>query len=127
MYRALGDATRLRILGLLAGGEVCVCDIHEALRLPQPTVSRHLAYLRRSGLVHARRDGLWMHYGLTEPADPSARTALSAAIHAIGHAPATRSDQQRLDTRVARESKGPLPVASCCAPGCCDDPPSRPT
>src|SRR5918999_1989869 len=75
MYGALADATRLRILGLLADGEVCVCHIHEALRLPQPTVSRHLAYLRRSGLVQARRDGLWVHYRLVEPADPSARAA----------------------------------------------------
>jgi ArsR family transcriptional regulator len=120
MYGALADATRLRILGLLAGGEVCVCDIHETLRLPQPTVSRHLAYLRRAGLVHTRRDGLWVHYGLSEPADPSARAALSAAIHAIGHAPATRSDQQRLDARVPRDAKLTLlPVVACGAPECC--------
>jgi ArsR family transcriptional regulator len=121
MYGALSDATRLRILGLLTDGEVCVCDIHGALRLPQPTVSRHLASLRRSGLVQARRDGLWVHYRLAEPADPSARAALSAAIHAIGHAPATRSDQERLDTRMPRQTKkGPVPVVSCCAPGCCE-------
>jgi ArsR family transcriptional regulator, arsenate/arsenite/antimonite-responsive transcriptional repressor len=120
IYAALSDATRLRILGLLANGEVCVCHIHEALRIPQPTVSRHLAYLRRSGLVQARRDGLWVHYRLTELADPSARAALSAAIHAIGHAPATKSDQERLETRVPRETtKGLLPIVPCCAPGCC--------
>jgi ArsR family transcriptional regulator len=120
MYAALADATRLRILGLLTGGEVCVCHIHEALRLPQPTVSRHLAYLRRAGLVEGRRDGLWVHYRLAEPADPSARAALSAAVHAVGHAPATRSDQERLSGRVTRDiNKGPLPVVPCCAPGCC--------
>jgi ArsR family transcriptional regulator, arsenate/arsenite/antimonite-responsive transcriptional repressor len=121
MYGALADATRLRILGLLADGEVCVCHIHDALRLPQPTVSRHLAYLRRAGLVHTRREGLWVHYRLADVADPSARAALSAAIHAIGHAPATRTDQERLESRVPRATtKGPLPVVSCCAPGCCE-------
>ena len=75
MYGALADATRLRILGVLADGEVCVCHIHEALRLPQPTVSRHLAHLRRAGLVKTRREGLWIHYRLAEVADPSARAA----------------------------------------------------
>jgi ArsR family transcriptional regulator len=120
MYAALGDATRLRILGLLVDGEVCVCNIHDALRLPQPTVSRHLASLRRAGLVQARRTGQWIHYRLAEPEDPSVRTALTAAIHAVGHAPAMRTDQERLETRVARDSKrSPLPIASCCAPGCC--------
>ena len=122
MYGALADATRLRILGVLTDGEVCVCHIHEALRVPQPTVSRHLAHLRRAGLVRTRRDGLWVHYRLAEVADPSAKAALSAAIHAIGHAPATRTDQGRLESRVPRTAaKGPLPVVACCAPGCCGD------
>ena len=119
MYGALADATRLRILGVLAEGEVSVGHIHEALRIPQPTVSRHLAQLRRAGLVRTRRDGLWVHYRLAEVPDPSARAALSAAIHAVGHAPATRSDQKRLESRVVRiGTKGPLPVVACCAPGC---------
>ncbi len=122
MYAALADATRLRILGVLADGEICVCHIHEALRLPQPTVSRHLAHLRRAGLVKTRREGLWIHYRLAEVADPSARAALSAAVHAIGHAPATRTDQERLETRVSRAAtRGPLPAVACCAPGCCSD------
>ena len=56
LFKALGDATRLRILGLLLTGEICVCDIHESLKIPQPKASRHLAYLRRSGLVETRRD-----------------------------------------------------------------------
>jgi ArsR family transcriptional regulator len=121
MYGALADATRLRILGLLADGEVCVCHIHESLRLPQSTVSRHLAHLRRAGLVKARREGLWMHYRLTQLEDPSARSALTAAIHAVGHAPATRTDQEQLERRVPREAKRRLlPVVSCCAPGCCE-------
>ena len=61
-FKALADRTRLRILALLGNNEVCVCHIHDSLGLPQPTVSRHLAYLRRTGLVSARRDGVWMHY-----------------------------------------------------------------
>src|SRR6266542_3712718 len=62
LFKALADATRLRILGLLLTGEVCVCDIHESLKIPQPKASRHLAYLRRSGLVETRRDGLCIHH-----------------------------------------------------------------
>ena len=113
MYGALADATRLRILGVLADGEVCVGHIHQALRLPQPTVSRHLAHLRRAGLVRTRRDGLWVHYRLAQVTDPIARAALSAAIHAIGHAPATRTDQARLESRVPRSGKRPLVIACC--------------
>ncbi len=69
MFRALSDRTRLRILSMLhrsgAGqGELCVCEIVSVLAVPQPKVSRHLAYLRRAGLVEARRDGLWMYYRL---------------------------------------------------------------
>src|SRR5690349_25079799 len=66
---ALADRTRLRLLNLMAGGEVCVCYFVELLDEPQPKISRHLAYLRRAGLVAARRDGKWMHYRLTQPAD----------------------------------------------------------
>src|SRR6476660_2095251 len=57
LFKALADKTRLRILGLLLTGEVCVCDIHESLKIPQPKTSRHLAYLRRAGLVDTRREG----------------------------------------------------------------------
>ncbi|MGN6368391.1 MAG: ArsR/SmtB family transcription factor [Phycisphaerae bacterium] len=64
LFRAFSDRTRLRILHLLVGGELCVCEIVEVLGLSQPKVSRHLAYLRRAGLVMARREGLWMHYRL---------------------------------------------------------------
>ncbi len=64
MFRAFSDRTRLRILHMLAGGELCVCDLVTVLDVPQPKVSRHLAYLRRAGLVVARKEGLWMHYRL---------------------------------------------------------------
>ena len=64
MFRAFSDRTRLRILNLLRPGELCVCDLVRALDLPQPKVSRHLAYLRRTGLVTGRKDGLWTYYTL---------------------------------------------------------------
>jgi ArsR family transcriptional regulator len=64
-FTALADGTRLRILSLLAEGELCVCDIMQVLGEPQSKVSRHLAFLRRSKLVTARRQGIWMHYGIS--------------------------------------------------------------
>ena len=66
IFQALADRTRLRILGLLAEGELCVCYFVEILGEPQPKISRHLAYLRRIGLVSARRDGKWMHYRIAQ-------------------------------------------------------------
>ncbi|HUP65155.1 MAG TPA: metalloregulator ArsR/SmtB family transcription factor [Thermoanaerobaculia bacterium] len=71
LFQALGDRTRLRLLNLLAGGEICVCYFVEILGEPQPKISRHLAYLRNAGLVEARRDGKWIHYRLAGPSDPS--------------------------------------------------------
>jgi ArsR family transcriptional regulator len=67
IFRAFSDRTRLRILNLLRGGELCVCDLIAVLGVPQAKVSRHLAYLRRAGLVHARKAGLWHYYQLAEP------------------------------------------------------------
>lgn len=64
IFRAFADSTRLRILSLLLRGELCVCDIVDTLDVPQPTASRHLAYLRKAELVEARRNGLWMYYKL---------------------------------------------------------------
>src|SRR5260221_13082431 len=81
LFKALADATRLRILALLVGGEICVCEIHAALKLPQPAVSRHLAYLRRSGLVDTRREGLWIHYSLAGCERTVLRTFTDIASH----------------------------------------------
>jgi len=67
LFKALSDETRLRILSLLTTGELCVCDLMEVFHLPQSTVSRHLAYLRNTGLVDDRRQGVWMYYRLTTP------------------------------------------------------------
>jgi ArsR family transcriptional regulator len=65
-YAALADETRLRLLSLMKDGEVCVCHLQGVLKTNQPKISRHLAYLRRAGLVEARPDGKWMHYRLKE-------------------------------------------------------------
>ena len=67
LFKGFADPTRIRILSLLAAGELCVCDIVTILELPQPTVSRHLAYLRRMGLVKATREWKFAHYRLAEP------------------------------------------------------------
>src|SRR5437773_3308433 len=86
LFKALADATRLRILGLLLTGEVCVCEIHETLKIPQPKASRHLAYLRRSGLVDTRREGLWIHYRLAKLPDRVLETVNESVRHALAHA-----------------------------------------
>jgi ArsR family transcriptional regulator len=117
VFKALADKTRLRILALLGRNEVCVCHIHDSLGLPQPTVSRHLAYLRRSGLVAARRDGVWMHYRLSQSLDPAILGVVNAAVEALSHVPATTEDRRQF-----RRSFGELYVLSspgggtCCAP-----------
>jgi ArsR family transcriptional regulator len=116
VFRALADRTRLRILALLAGGEVCVCEIHDSLKLPQPTVSRHLAYLRHAGLVTGRKDGLWVHYSLAKPDDPVIGAVVDAAAHWAQHAPATERDAARLEKHTgARVRTGiSLKVLGCC-------------
>jgi ArsR family transcriptional regulator, arsenate/arsenite/antimonite-responsive transcriptional repressor len=101
VYRALADETRLRILSLLANGEVCVCHLHGSLRLPQPTISRHLAYLRKSGLVEARREGVWMHYRLAPARSPVVGQVVDSALHALTHAESTVRDTTRLRQELA--------------------------
>jgi ArsR family transcriptional regulator, arsenate/arsenite/antimonite-responsive transcriptional repressor len=117
LFKALADGTRLRILGLLLSGEVCVCHIHESLRIPQPKASRHLAYLRRAGLVETRREGLWIHYRLAETADPVAGAVRQAVAHALGHLEAVRRDAERLQRKTGCDvpARAGRPVFDCCA------------
>jgi ArsR family transcriptional regulator len=77
VFKAAGEPIRLRLLARLAHGELCVCHLHAALAVPQPTVSRHLAVLRHAGLVRTRREGAWVHYGLTEAAETWLAPALA--------------------------------------------------
>ena len=96
VYAALADPTRLRILSLLGDGEICVCHIHASLDVPQPTASRHLAYLRKSGLVEARREGIWMHYRLAGQDNPVVASVVKAALHALTHTDISAKDERRL-------------------------------
>jgi ArsR family transcriptional regulator, arsenate/arsenite/antimonite-responsive transcriptional repressor len=118
LFKALADRTRLRILGLLLTGEVCVCDIHESLKIPQPKASRHLAYLRRAGLVETRRDGLWVHYRLGTLGDPVLGAILEAVRHALTHTATLHRDADRLHKRTGccLPAPGELAAFSCCAP-----------
>ena len=114
VFKALADRTRLRILGLLRAGEICVCDIHGALGVPQPTASRHLAYLRKSGLVATRKEGLWVHYRLADLPDPVMHALLDAVTHAIGHVSLGEKDRRRLATRIDL-----VPLSSTAPRRCC--------
>lgn len=97
LFQALSDPTRLRLLNLLAGGEICVCYFVEVLGEPQPKVSRHLAHLRTAGLVEARRDGKWIHYRLAEP--PAALEALfEAVLETLARDPGMRRDRRTLSS-----------------------------
>ncbi len=95
-FAALADPTRLRLLNLMKGREVCVCYFVEILKQSQPKISRHLAYLRKAGLVDARREGKWMHYKIGDL--ESGRAAiLSAALERLETDRAMQADRARLD------------------------------
>lgn len=98
LFKALADPIRQRILSLIAEQEVCVCFFVEALDAPQPTISRHLAYLRRAGLVNARRDGKWMHYSLAMPKERVQGDVLKAALKAMRSEPGFERDRARLNS-----------------------------
>lgn len=102
-FRALADRTRLRLLSLMGAGEICVCFLVEVLKTNQPKISRHLAYLRRAGIVDARREGQWMHYRIVEPADPEAARVLKEVISWLANDKEMQRDRERL-------------VRVCCAP-----------
>ena len=103
LLAALSDRTRLRVLSLLRRGELCVCYFVEILDETQPKISRHLAHLRRLGLVSARREGKWIHYSLARPADASLAKVLDATLEAA-----------RSDADVQRDIKSL--ESACCAP-----------
>lgn len=85
LFQALGDRTRVRLLNLMTEGEVCVCFFVEVLAEPQPKISRHLAYLRSAGLVSARREAKWIHYGITLPEHSTARQAFEAVLSTLAN------------------------------------------
>jgi len=106
-FRSLADETRLRLLMLLhAGDELCVCDLMHALGMPQSTVSRHLAYLKRHGWLQGRREGLWMHYSLVGELDPFFHAQLDLIVARMAATKTCRDDRQRLAAWCAGKSDG---------------------
>ena len=106
-FKALADRTRLRIIHLIGEDEVCVCFFVEVLKTNQPKVSRHLAYLRRAGLVSVRREGKWMNYKLVEPPDAHAARIFREVRDWLANNP----EMQRDKTRLAKICGAPqLPV-----------------
>jgi ArsR family transcriptional regulator len=103
LFAALSDRTRLRLLNLIGEREVCVCYFVEILRQSQPKISRHLAYLRRAGVVAARREGKWMHYRIVVPSHDGAARILRETLAVLG-------DEKSMQTDLARLSR------ACCAP-----------
>ncbi len=117
VLKALADPTRLRIVGLLQNGEVCVCHIHDSLKIPQPKASRHLAYLRRAGVVDAEKRGLWVYYRLAAQASPVAQTLLDTARHCVTHLPTSTRDVHRLERETGCcASPSAAPGLNCCSP-----------
>ena len=99
LFRAFADRTRLRILALLREREeICVCDLERVLKLPQAKVSRHLAYLRKAGLVAGRKDQQWMHYRLLPPRSEFHAKLLECLACCFGELPALKADLKRLGT-----------------------------
>lgn len=93
-FAALADENRLRLLHLMRGGEICVCYLQGTLQTNQPKISRHLAYLRRAGLVEARREGKWIYYSLKKlPA--KMQRILTEALALMGNEPQIRRDVER--------------------------------
>lgn len=103
LFKALADRTRLRLIGLIEGSEVCVCFFVAILKVSQPKISRHLAYLRRAGIVKARRDGKWMHYSLIDPPDEHAARIFHEVRASLAEHPEFQRDREKL-------------LQVCCAP-----------
>jgi ArsR family transcriptional regulator len=117
LFRVLADRTRLRLLNLMNGQEICVCYLVEVLKTSQPKISRHLAYLRGSGIVAARREGRWMHYRVVPPSDPAVARILEEVQRRLAEDSAMQQDHARLvktcctPQKLVRLSKAPPPAA----------------
>jgi ArsR family transcriptional regulator, arsenate/arsenite/antimonite-responsive transcriptional repressor len=96
LFRAFADETRLRLLNLLLEGETCVCHLCDVVHKPQPTVSRHLAYLRRAGLVAVRQDGRWKHYAIAKKPTALHRTLLKCVRDCLRQVDVLDNDLARL-------------------------------
>jgi ArsR family transcriptional regulator len=121
-FQALGDNTRLRLLNLMGDQEICVCYFVEILAQGQPKISRHLAYLRRAGIVQARREGKWMHYRIVMPPNAGAAQVLRQTLAWLREDRAMQADRARLSKACCSPAKfvalqsAPRPGAVDCAP-----------
>jgi len=117
-FAALADRTRLRLLNLIAGREVCVCYLVGILRQSQPKISRHLAYLRRAGVVAARREGKWMHYRIQRPEGTAIISILDTVLESLKSDREMQSDLTRLSRaccepeRFISLQRAPVPINS---------------
>ena len=123
LFAALADGTRLRLLNLMQGKEVCVCYFVEVLGQSQPKISRHLAYLRRVGIVAARREGKWMHYQIVTPTHSGAASILRETLAALAQDRAMQADLARFNRACCNPTRGtllkgapqPTQISSLCA------------
>ena len=98
LFKSLADETRLRLLILLQrGNEYCVCDLMNALDMPQSTVSRHLAYLKRNGWLQDRRGGVWMYYSLKKDIDAFLQAQLVLLVNQLANNSVHKTDRKRLE------------------------------
>jgi ArsR family transcriptional regulator len=117
LFKALADRTRLRLINLIGDDEVCVCFFVEVLKLNQPKISRHLAYLRRAGVVSARREGKWIHYRIVAPPDARAANIFQEVRAWLANEPVMKSDRARLQkicgapTLPVQLQRAPLPAS----------------
>ncbi|MGA7830929.1 MAG: metalloregulator ArsR/SmtB family transcription factor [Terracidiphilus sp.] len=119
-FQALGDMTRLRLLNLMGDQEICVCYFVEILQQGQPKISRHLAYLRRAGIVASRREGKWMHYRIVMPTNTGAAQVLRETLTWLKNERAMLADRARLSkaccspAAFATLEGAPLPISVDC-------------
>ena len=96
LFKALGDETRVRIVALLAHGELCVCHVEAALGLSQPNASRHLSVLRSAGVLETRRQGNWIHYRLARQNDPARNRQLRSLVSMFSSDEILKKDYAKL-------------------------------
>lgn len=122
-FQALGDNTRLRLLNLMGEQEVCVCYFVEILNAPQPKISRHLAYLRKAGIVSARREGKWMHYRIVMPPHIGATQILKQTLASLKEEKSMQTDSARLTKACCAPARYALegaPVPAAVSTSCCE-------
>lgn len=119
LFAALADPTRLRLLNLMRGREVCVCYFVEILNQSQPKISRHLAYLRKAGIVSTRREGKWMHYSIRKPENEAAAAILNAALSSLANDKKMQADLLRIEKACCTPERfvslqgAPVPMRTC--------------